>query len=31
MRKEAMERFGETKIYLRLRVIKGGRPNEGGV
>ena len=31
MRKEAMERFGETKKDLKTRVIKRGRPNEGGV
>ena len=32
MRKEVVERFGQTKKKdLKLRVIKGGRPNEGGV
>lgn len=31
MRKEALERFGKTKKDLKLRVIIGGRPNEGRV
>ena len=31
MRKEALERFGETKKDLKLRVIIGDRPNEGRV
>ena len=31
MRKEALEQFGETKKDLKLRVIKGGRLNEGRV
>ena len=31
MRKEALERFGETKKRSEAQVIKGGRPTEGGV